>query len=385
MRLSDFLDGVGHPVAYYPALAQPLGGVNAAILFGQIYYWLKRSTHELGVHKTMAELTRETGLSRTEQETARKALRRCGVLIETHRRLEHKVYFQLDLDRLEALMVERARAEEEGEGAAASASAESPHSPMQDSCIGGIGKPASGEAGNPQSRSGKSSIRGAANPAFVNGVKTTAETTAESSSNAHEAPPVDNSGPDLLPLLPDGEKPGPQPGASAAVAAPPTREAELVAALAALPRCGFDAATDRTLLLTWVGREVTTAELVTAHGRALAARARDGDDRAVFANFLARFVDEVLAERAPEAGGAPEWWAAGEREVCNEGYRLGVRPKKPDEPLHAYRVLVAKAAGKGPWIDWVVKHAERTNSPEFFRYVTETFGDALMPTDYYPS
>jgi len=46
--------------------------VNAAVLFGQIYYWSKRSSHELGVHKTMAELTRETGLSRTgpDRETA---------------------------------------------------------------------------------------------------------------------------------------------------------------------------------------------------------------------------------------------------------------------------------------------------------------------------
>ncbi|WP_213306033.1 hypothetical protein [Paraburkholderia sacchari] len=85
MRLSDFLDNVGRPVAYYPRLAAPCGSVNAAILFCQLYYWSKHATHELGVHKTGAEIEDETGLGRFEQETARKLLRQRGVLIESKR------------------------------------------------------------------------------------------------------------------------------------------------------------------------------------------------------------------------------------------------------------------------------------------------------------
>lgn len=103
MSLSATLREVGRPVAYYPRLARFLGSVNAAILFAQLHYWHDRgSDTELGVYKTSQELTEETGLSYREQATARAQLRAAGYLIETNRRLEHKVYFKLVPEAIDA-------------------------------------------------------------------------------------------------------------------------------------------------------------------------------------------------------------------------------------------------------------------------------------------
>lgn len=98
MCLMSSLSYVGRPVAYYPMLARWLNSVNAAILFAQLHYWLERTTHELGVYKTADELTEETGLSYREQATARKILKDGRYLIETPRRLEHRIYYRLDAE-----------------------------------------------------------------------------------------------------------------------------------------------------------------------------------------------------------------------------------------------------------------------------------------------
>ncbi|MCT8705093.1 DNA replication protein [Glaesserella parasuis] len=104
MSFSQKLRQLGQPIAYYPQLAKPLGGVTAAILFGQLFFWLDKTSNPLGVYKTQAELEQETGLSRREQETARKKLVELGILVETHKRLEHRIYFKLDLVKFDALM-----------------------------------------------------------------------------------------------------------------------------------------------------------------------------------------------------------------------------------------------------------------------------------------
>ncbi|MCW9716786.1 DNA replication protein [Avibacterium sp. 21-594] len=104
MRFSQYLRQLGQPIAYYPQLAKPLGGVTSAILFGQLFFWQDKTSNPLGVYKTQAELEQETGLTRREQETARKKLVELGILIETHKRLEHRIYFKLNLVKFDALM-----------------------------------------------------------------------------------------------------------------------------------------------------------------------------------------------------------------------------------------------------------------------------------------
>ena len=106
MRASDFLRYTGRPIAYHPRLAKPLGSVNAAILFGQLVYWHDKTNNPLGVYKTALEIEEETGLSTKEQETARKKLKERGILIETLKRLEHRLFFKIDFDAYDAYMDE---------------------------------------------------------------------------------------------------------------------------------------------------------------------------------------------------------------------------------------------------------------------------------------
>ena len=87
------LKKIGKAVAYYPNLTKKLGNVNASILLSQFIYWHDKTEHPLGVYKTQDEIKAETGLSRKEQETGRKVLRELGLITETYKRTEHKLYF----------------------------------------------------------------------------------------------------------------------------------------------------------------------------------------------------------------------------------------------------------------------------------------------------
>ncbi|WP_051061959.1 helix-turn-helix domain-containing protein [Paraburkholderia kururiensis] len=90
--------------------------------------------------------------------------------------------------------------------------------------------------------------------------------------------------------------------------------------------------------------------------------------------------EEQLAARAEDA----EWWldaSATER----KGAEMGVRARNAEEPVPYYRVFVAKACGRGPWIDYVLKHAEKSGSPKFYEWVRTQLGDALLPPDDYAS
>ena len=122
MNPSTMLKNTGRAIAYRPNLARLFGGVIAEVFFEQIFYWQDKSDSELGVYKTQEELEIETGLSRKEQETARKLLREKGVLIETYKRLEHRLYYKIDCDKLDELLATLANVQNE-------------HSPMSESDI----------------------------------------------------------------------------------------------------------------------------------------------------------------------------------------------------------------------------------------------------------
>jgi hypothetical protein len=97
VRLSDFLDDVGRPLAYYPALALCLGNVNATILLCQLFYWDgKQADEEEGwIYKTQAEITEETGLSRRESDTARKFLRKKKIISDRLRGVPPKIHIRI--------------------------------------------------------------------------------------------------------------------------------------------------------------------------------------------------------------------------------------------------------------------------------------------------
>ena len=122
MKPSEMLKNTGRVIAYRPNLARLFGGVIAEVFFEQIFYWQDKTDSTLGVYKTQEELEVETGLSRKEQETARKLLREKGVLIETYKRLEHRLYYKIDCDKLDELLATLGNVQNE-------------HSPMPESDI----------------------------------------------------------------------------------------------------------------------------------------------------------------------------------------------------------------------------------------------------------
>lgn len=105
MKMKDALGDIGHPVAYYPQLALILGDVKMAILICQLVYWLGKQHDPDGwIRKGQRELTLETGLSRAEQESARRKLRALNVLKERKRGIPPMVQFFVCFDALSQLV-----------------------------------------------------------------------------------------------------------------------------------------------------------------------------------------------------------------------------------------------------------------------------------------
>lgn len=92
------LKGLGRAIAYFPQLGIHLGNPLAGIFLSQLVYWHDKTDCELGVYKTSDEWQKETGLTYSHQKTARKLLKDLGILSETEKRLEHKLYFKLNIE-----------------------------------------------------------------------------------------------------------------------------------------------------------------------------------------------------------------------------------------------------------------------------------------------
>ncbi|WP_421174134.1 hypothetical protein [Aeromonas enteropelogenes] len=107
MRVVDFLD---RPIAFHRPFVTLSGSVTAALFLSQAMYWSKRCKEgadgQNWFYKTQAEWEEETGLSRREQEGARKALRSIGVLVEKREGIPAKLYFRIDYGALEVALNE---------------------------------------------------------------------------------------------------------------------------------------------------------------------------------------------------------------------------------------------------------------------------------------
>lgn len=149
MRPSDLLLDFGRPVAYYPGLVKYMGSPHAVIFFGQIFYWQDKAHSELGVQKTQEEIQEETGLTVEQQKTARKQLVSRGILIETNKRLEHKMYYRVDCDRLNEIIDNKLSDSRNGV-----------------SLIRETVKPLPAKSENPSPRARETLVRGEVNPRF---------------------------------------------------------------------------------------------------------------------------------------------------------------------------------------------------------------------------
>ena len=104
MKLSDFLTDLGRPVAYYPELARALDDVKEAIFICQMAYWKGKEQDPDGwIYKSSEEIERETALSYKEQRNVRAGLLAKKLLTEWNSRTEHRLYFKIDWDAVNAL------------------------------------------------------------------------------------------------------------------------------------------------------------------------------------------------------------------------------------------------------------------------------------------
>jgi len=98
----------GRPIAFHRCFVKLTGSVHAALMLSQALYWLNperqgqgRGKDEGWFWKTREQWEAELGLSRWEQETARKQLRLTKFWKEKDKRLEHRIYFSVDFVELE--------------------------------------------------------------------------------------------------------------------------------------------------------------------------------------------------------------------------------------------------------------------------------------------
>lgn len=99
------IDLLDRPIAYHRCFVSLTGSVTAAVLLSQAVYWSKRTGagNEGWFWKTVDEWEEETGLSRYEQETARKILDRITPQFweEDKRGIPRRLWFRLHLEQLE--------------------------------------------------------------------------------------------------------------------------------------------------------------------------------------------------------------------------------------------------------------------------------------------
>lgn len=96
------------PIAFQRSYVRVGGSINAALMLSQAMHWARTDVairRGGWFYKTSREWEAETGLTRREQETARKKLKERGLLEEELRGIPAKLYYRVNLDRLAELLL----------------------------------------------------------------------------------------------------------------------------------------------------------------------------------------------------------------------------------------------------------------------------------------
>jgi len=94
------LDVFDAPVSFHRCLVPVTGGITSALLLSQAIWtsqWLEPAADGWFL-RSQEEWTQETGLSRWEQESARRALRRSGLLEERRIGMPARLWFRVRPD-----------------------------------------------------------------------------------------------------------------------------------------------------------------------------------------------------------------------------------------------------------------------------------------------
>jgi|GEM_PF-6480578 len=105
-RATDILRKFSNQIVYCGEIAHMVGGVAPAVFLSMLLRWDGHGARDDGfIWKTREEISKETGLTRCEQETARKELRSRGILLERKIGLPARNHYRLNLLALDALFV----------------------------------------------------------------------------------------------------------------------------------------------------------------------------------------------------------------------------------------------------------------------------------------
>lgn len=106
MSIINLLD---RPIAFNRTFVKLGVGITGALLLSQAIYWSKRTNSSDGwFYKSIEDWQEETGLSRTEQKTARGRLISAGYLNEVRKGVPAKLYYQVVTSKLEADLLQLA-------------------------------------------------------------------------------------------------------------------------------------------------------------------------------------------------------------------------------------------------------------------------------------
>ena len=99
--ISHLLHLLDRPIAFHRCFVTLTGSVTAALMLSQALYWQRRCKDPEGWwYKTRDDWAEETGLSRYEQEGARKRLRKLGVMQEHLRGVPATIWYRVNEERL---------------------------------------------------------------------------------------------------------------------------------------------------------------------------------------------------------------------------------------------------------------------------------------------
>jgi len=95
-----------NPIAYQPYLVLLFGPATGIFLY-QLLYWDQKGSNKSGwIYKTEKDFKKETGLSKSNQETAIRKLRNLGLIDYKKAQIPQKRHFRIKLDALVELVTQ---------------------------------------------------------------------------------------------------------------------------------------------------------------------------------------------------------------------------------------------------------------------------------------
>lgn len=99
----SLLAGLGESYTYYPILTRITGAATATIFLSNLIRWTGKQRNRDGwIYKTREQLAVETGMTRYEQETARRLLKQRGYLEEKVCGLPAQLHYRLNAEAIHA-------------------------------------------------------------------------------------------------------------------------------------------------------------------------------------------------------------------------------------------------------------------------------------------